>query len=79
MSRVQIIVVAVLLNIFFVLISTPWTYGNTYFADSVLAWVIYYIVGFILSLFVTWAFLWAINILSNHEKHHLEEENHHHE
>ncbi len=78
MSRRQIIVISIVLNTFFVLISTPWTFGNTFFGDSVEAWIIYYIVGFVISLFVVWAFVWAIEVLSTHEKKHLEEEHHHH-
>lgn len=79
MSRLQMIVVSVLLTIFFTLISTPWEWGNSFFGDSLIAWIVYYVVGFLISLFVVWAFLWALDILSNHEKHHLEEDHHHHE
>lgn len=76
-SKRQTFVVAFLINIFFVLISTPWTFGLTYYGDSTVAWIIYYIIGFFLSLFVVWAFLRAIQILTNHQKHHLEGGHHH--
>ncbi len=78
MSRLQIIFVSFFLTVIFTIISTPWDWGNTFFGDSLIAWVIYYIVGFLFSLFVVWAFLWAIDVLTGHEKHHLEEEDHHH-
>lgn len=76
-SKRQTFIVALLVNIFFVLISTPWTFGFTYYGDSMMAWIIYYIIGFLLSWFVVWAFLWALKVLTNHMKEHLEGGHHH--
>jgi len=75
-SKPQTFIIAFLLNIVFVLISTPWEFGHTYFGDSKIAWIIYYVIGFAFSLYVTWAFLRALKLLLNHIGHHLKEENH---
>lgn len=69
-AKRQTFIIALLLNIIFVWISTPWDFGLTFFGDSVIAWIIYYVVGFLLSFYVTWAFLRALKILLNHMTHH---------
>lgn len=68
----QLVTVSVLFTIFFVIVSTPWTFGMGYFADLVPAWVIYYIIGSILGYYVMWAFVRALVVLLNHERHHIE-------
>ncbi|MBW7890670.1 MAG: hypothetical protein H3C48_06545 [Chitinophagaceae bacterium] len=65
-SKRQTLIIAVLLTIFFMVVSTPWEFGLSYFGDSTVAWVLYYIIGFIISLYVTYAFLRALIMLVNH-------------
>lgn len=62
----QTIVISLFLTIFFVLISTPWIWGNEYFGDSVTAWVIYYLVGSVITFYVNYVFIRAMIILVNH-------------
>lgn len=76
MTKKQNFVVAFLLNLFFVLVSTPWEFGFTFFGDSKGAWILYYIVGFILSFYVTYIFIWAIRMLLNHTCEYFKEINH---
>lgn len=65
-SKKQMYFISFLVTVFFVLVSTPWDWGVTFFGDSVVAWVIYYVVGFILAFYVTYIFIWALLILVNH-------------
>jgi len=65
-SKRQAFVIALFLNTFFVLVSTPWTFGLSYFGDSKVAWVIYYVIGYVLGLYVTYIFIRALAILVNH-------------
>ena len=65
-SKKQFIIIAFLLNTFFVLVSTPWTFGLSYFGESTLAWVLYYVIGFIIGWYVTYVFIRALIILVNH-------------
>lgn len=78
-SKRQTFIVAFLINIFFVLISTPWYFEFNFFAETPLMWVVYYVLGFLLSLFTIWVFLRALNILSDHDELHKIGGGHHHE
>lgn len=75
-SKKQTYVIAFLLNIFFVLVSTPWEFGNTFFGDSKESWVLYYVLGFILSFYVTYIFIWTLKMLLNHTCEYFKEINH---
>ncbi len=68
----QLIGISILFTLFFVVVSTPWTWGLSFFADQIPAWIIYYIIGSVLGYYVMWAFVRALVILMNHEKHHIE-------
>lgn len=71
-NKRQLYVITVLFTIFFILISTPWSFGFYFYADSMAAWVIYYALGAILGVYTMWAFVRAILILLSHERHHIE-------
>lgn len=71
-NRPQLYLITVLLTIFFILVSTPWSFGLSYYADSKAAWVFYYVLGAVLGVYTTWAFIRAIIILASHERHHIE-------
>ncbi|MDD3771776.1 MAG: hypothetical protein PHC38_03865 [Weeksellaceae bacterium] len=68
----QLIVISTLFTVFFVLISTPWDFGNTFFGDNLEAWWIHYLIGIVLAFYTMWAFLRAIIMLMSHERHHIE-------
>jgi len=68
-SNRQIFVVAILITLFFILISTPYQFDfNHYFAVSTWLWGIYYGLGFLLSLYVFWVFVRALKVLMNHDE-----------
>lgn len=71
-NKRQLYVITVLFTIFFVLISTPWSFGFHYYADSKEAWWVHYVIGFILGAYTMWAFTRAIVMLMSHERHHIE-------
>lgn len=71
-NKKQLYTIAVLFSILFVFISTPWEFGLNFYAVSVSAWWIHYIIGTILCVYVMWAFIRAIVILTGHERHHIE-------
>ncbi len=75
-SKRTLILVALLVNTFFVLVSTPWVFGGTFFGDSLVAWVIFYLIGFALSYYVTYIFIWVLTILVNLSCEHFKEINH---
>lgn len=70
-NRGSLWTITVLFSIFFVLISTPWDWGFTFWADSLEAWYVHYIIGTALTIYVMWAFVRALVILTSHEKHHI--------
>ncbi len=70
-NRKSLYTITFLFSVFFVLISTPWDFGFTFFADRLTAWYIYYILGFALTIYVMWAFVRALVILTSHERHHI--------
>ncbi len=71
-NKRQLYLITVLFSIFFIVISTPWDFGMTFFADKLEAWYIHYIVGAVLCIYTMWAFVRALTILLSHERHHIE-------
>lgn len=71
-KRKQLYVISVLFTLFFLAISTPWDFGFTFFADSLAAWYVHYILGAILCLYVMWVFVRCLVMLLSHERHHIE-------
>lgn len=71
-NRKQLYTITVLFSLFFVLISTPWDFGFTFYADSLQAWYIHYLVGIVLTIYVMWAFVRSLIILTSHERHHIQ-------
>lgn len=67
-NRKQLWTITILFSIFFILISTPWDWGFTFWADSLEAWYVHYIIGGVLTVYTMWAFVRAIVLLSNCEK-----------
>ena len=70
-NRRQLYVITVLFSLFFLAISTPWDFGFTFFADSLAAWYVHYILGAILCIYVMWAFVRALVMLLTHERNHI--------
>lgn len=71
-NKPQLYLISVLFTLFFIAISTPWDFGFTFFADSLAAWYVHYILGAILGLYVMWVFVRAIVMLLSHERNHIE-------
>lgn len=71
-NKKQLYLITVLFTIFFILISAPWDFGFTFFADKLMAWWIHYILGAVLGVYTMWAFVRAIVMLLGHERHHIE-------
>lgn len=65
-SKTQTYVITFLLSVFFTLVSTPWEFGLTFFGDSKGAWILHYLIGFILCFYVTYVFIRAIMMLVDH-------------
>lgn len=74
-SKKQIYFIAFLLNLFFVLVSTPWDFGFTFFGDSKAAWILQYVIAFILSYYVTYIFLVTLLALVSHTCQYFKETN----
>lgn len=70
-NKKQLYVISALFTLFFIAISTPWSFGFTFFADSLAAWYVHYILGAILGFYVMWAFVRAIVMLLTHERNHI--------
>lgn len=70
-NRKQLWFITIAFSIFFIVVSTPWDWGLTYWADSVESWYVHYAIGTVLTVYVMWAFVRAIVILTGHEKHHI--------
>lgn len=75
-SKRPMFFITLLLTIVFVGISTPWSWGATFFGDSKIAWVVYYVLGTVLTFYTIWVFLRALKVLLNHMSHHFKEEGH---
>lgn len=71
-NKRQLYVITVLFSIFFIVISTPWYFGHTFFADKLCAWYVQYALGAVLCIYTMWAFVRAFVILLSHERHHIE-------
>lgn len=58
---------AVLASIVAFFLSWPYHRATDYWAESTVAWVIYFVVGFVLAVYIFYAFLRSLRLMAVHE------------